>query len=30
MDQPIENFSRLRLSDLKTALETNNFDVYLV
>jgi L-lactate utilization protein LutB len=29
MDQPIENFSKLRLSDLKTALETNNFDVYL-
>jgi len=29
MDQPMENFNRLRLSDLKTALETNNFDVYL-
>ena len=29
MDQPIENFNKLRLSDLKTALETNNFDVYL-
>jgi len=25
----MENFNRLRLSDLKTALETNNFDVYL-
>ncbi len=29
MDQPIENYSKLRLVDLKTALETNNFDVYL-
>jgi L-lactate utilization protein LutB len=29
MDQPIENFSKLRLADLKTALESNNFDVYL-
>ena len=29
MDQPIGNYSKLRLTDLKTALETNNFDVYL-
>ncbi len=29
MDQPIENYGKLRLIDLKTALETNNFDVYL-
>jgi L-lactate utilization protein LutB len=29
MEQPIENFSKLRLADLKTALESNNFDVYL-
>jgi hypothetical protein len=29
MDQPIENYSKLRLADLKTALESNNFDVYL-
>ena len=29
MDQPIENFSKLRLADLKTALESNNFEVYL-
>ena len=29
MDQPIENYSKLRLTDLKTALESNNFDVYL-
>jgi len=29
MDQPIENYWKLRLADLKTALESNNFDVYL-
>jgi L-lactate utilization protein LutB len=29
MDKPIENYWRLRLADLKTALESNNFDVYL-
>ncbi len=29
MDQPIENYNKLRLADLKTALESNNFDVYL-
>jgi L-lactate utilization protein LutB len=29
MDQPIDNYWRLRLADLKTALESNNFDVYL-
>ena len=29
MDKPIENYSKLRLADLKTALESNNFDVYL-
>jgi L-lactate utilization protein LutB len=29
MDQPIENYSKLRLTNLKTALESNNFDVYL-
>ena len=29
MEQPIENYSKLRLADLKTALESNNFDVYL-
>jgi len=29
MDKPIENYSKLRLTDLKTALESNNFDVYL-
>ena len=29
MEQPIENYSKLRLTDLKTALESNNFDVYL-
>jgi L-lactate utilization protein LutB len=29
MDQPIGNYSKLRLTDLKTALESNNFDVYL-
>ena len=29
MDQPIENYCKLRLTDLKTALESNNFDVYL-
>ncbi|MEE4601851.1 MAG: lactate utilization protein [Desulfobacteraceae bacterium] len=29
MDQPIENYGKLRLTDLKTALESNNFDVYL-
>ena len=29
MDQPIGNYSKLRLTDLKTTLESNNFDVYL-
>ena len=29
MDQPIENYNKLRLADLKAALESNNFDVYL-
>ena len=29
MDQPIENYWKLRLADLKPALESNNFDVYL-
>ncbi len=29
MDKPIENYSKQRLADLKTALESNNFDVYL-
>ena len=29
MDQPIENYNKMRLADLKTALESNNFDVYL-
>jgi L-lactate utilization protein LutB len=29
MDQPIDNYWRLRLADLKIALESNNFDVYL-
>ena len=29
MDQPIANYGKLRLTDLKTALESNNFDVYL-
>jgi L-lactate utilization protein LutB len=29
MDQPIENYNKMRLADLKAALESNNFDVYL-
>ena len=29
MDKPIDNYWKLRLADLKTALESNNFDVYL-
>jgi len=29
MDQPIENYNKMRLADLKTALESNNFDVYI-
>ena len=29
MDLPIGNYGKLRLTDLKTALESNNFDVYL-
>ena len=29
MDKPIENYWKLRLADAKTALESNNFDVYL-
>ena len=30
MDKPIENYNKLRLAELKTALESNNFDVHLV
>lgn len=29
MDKPIENFWQIRLVEVKTALEANNFDVYL-
>jgi L-lactate utilization protein LutB len=29
MDQPIQNYWQLRLADVKAALESNNFDVYL-
>ena len=29
MDQPIENFWRIRLADVKAALEANNFEVFL-
>ena len=29
MDKPIDNYWNLRLTDLKAALESNNFDVYL-
>ena len=29
MDKPIENYWNLRLADLKAALESNNFEVYL-
>ena len=29
MEQPIENYSKLRLTDLKAALEANNFEVHL-
>jgi L-lactate utilization protein LutB len=29
MEQPIDNYWKLRLADLKTALESNNFEVYL-
>jgi L-lactate utilization protein LutB len=29
MDKPIDNYWKLRLADLKAALESNNFDVYL-
>ena len=29
MDKPTDNYWKLRLVDLKTALESNNFDVYL-
>ncbi len=29
MDKPIDNYWKLRLADLETALESNNFDVYL-
>ena len=29
MDQPIENFWKLRLADLKVALESNRFEVFL-
>jgi len=28
MEQPIENYWKLRLADLKTALESNNFEVF--
>ena len=27
MDQPIENYNKMRLADMKAALESNNFDV---
>jgi hypothetical protein len=30
MDKPIDSYWRLRMDDLKTALESNNFDAYLV
>ncbi|MBW2438546.1 MAG: LUD domain-containing protein, partial [Deltaproteobacteria bacterium] len=29
MDNPIENFWQIRLTEVKTALETNNFEVFL-
>lgn len=29
MEKPIDNYWRLRLADLKAALESNNFEVYL-
>jgi hypothetical protein len=29
MDQPIDNFWKLRLTDLKAALESNNFEVFV-
>ena len=29
MDKPIENYWNLRLTDLKAALESNNFEVFL-
>ena len=29
MDKPVENWWRLRLTDLKTELEANNFEVHL-
>jgi L-lactate utilization protein LutB len=29
MEKPIDNYWNLRLADLKTALESNNFEVYL-
>jgi L-lactate utilization protein LutB len=29
MDKPIDNYWKLRMADLKTALESNNFDVHL-
>ena len=29
MDKPVENFWRIRLADVKKALEANNFEVYL-
>ena len=29
MEKPIDNYWKLRLADLKTALESNNFEVYL-
>jgi len=30
MDKPIDNYWNLRLADLKVALESNNFDVFMV
>jgi L-lactate utilization protein LutB len=29
MDQPIDSYWKLRLTDIKAALESNNFDVFL-
>ena len=29
MEKPIDNYWKLRLADLKTALESNNFEVYI-
>ena len=30
MDKPVDNYWKLRLADLNTALESNNFEVYLI